>query len=1794
MEKMDKIVSDIREDLVRTIDYTSNAIAVNAGVSLLESQEKSLLQKWASYDSHWRQYCTKYHDKDGHSAKESIHDQVHDDYHKLILKLSLHLQSLKALAPPSQNIPPGSVPSLSFKVKLPEIKLKEFYGDPLDWTRFWNQFESLVGNRLDLDDVTKYTYLTQCLKGQAQNVLAGFKGEPSDYGDAVKSLKLIYGDEEKNRRILIRRFINLGMPKYNKKDIFNFRIELENLHMQMSHDSEIDVPNSQWLIQELVILKLPKEAEDFLFHLHKTMYFKYDQIMSGLQKLIDYLDQEDKRNVPKAPNSKTPTASHTKSENSSQYSNSQAVGTYSSTAVYNCIFCSKAHKPFDCTQYTSIVARKGRLNQLGRCQRCARKHDVSDCQTVIDTCPNCRKGKHHSFLCISVATKPTKVGNVHSQPSQSPPKIENKPEKPVVDAKAKSPHLKGDPAASAQVMSVVEGCNNINYSVALATATVTVKSDSGNLLKVRSFFDNGSQRSFIHKDLANKLGLRNIANFEMRLDSFSEEGQSTNYEIVRPVVSLGNRKKRISMAVVDKMPGIVTPGLHATVQKLTKMGYNLADKQIDSDVVDNVQIMIGSDFFGRYLSGMTTVGNIDLYTSPGGYLIYGIVPHFSCKEPVSCAQALVCRVTTLKSEISPGVTEPYTACGGEVDEILPVHKLWDLDMIGINPIKESPENFSSRFHFETTVKYDNGRYWVELPFKENCPFLPTNYRLALGQMLNQVKKFRNQPKLLSCYDKIIKDQLKSNFIEEVENPVVTPNTHYLPHHAVAKQSSTTPLRIVYNCSAKVSKTTASLNDCLLTGPSLTEKLGDSLMKFRTQQFAYIADIEKAFLQVGLQLHHRDFTRFLWLENPFDESSPMKTYRFTSVLFGATCSPFLLQITLQYHLSKSNNQYAKLLSSSFYVDNLQGTSDNSTDLLGIYDAANAELGKAGMILSQWNTNSDDLKFHIRCTDSEVEFPIVNNVLGLEWDTSKDTLSLKPCKFQKLEFLTKRMLVSLVSTCFDPLGFCSPILIKGKMLIQLAWKEQVSWDTHLSPFFLREWQILAQEIDQLPSIKFPRCVCVSHEPYTLHTFVDASDKAYGAVSYLSNKFESHLVASKARVAPLKTRTLPQLELTSLQIGTQFASYLVNILKDFDIERVVIWSDSEVALQWVRNNNSKIPYVRNRVANIREIGSAFQFLHVASAENPADLVTRGISFKQFSNSPIWFSGPKWFPNPNEWPVQKSSILVCEIVSEITPELPSVDPIFDYTEYSSLFKLFRVTGYVFRFIRALRPQLVIPKPSVYWMQVVQKSHYPSVYNHLKEDSFPLNSDGKQFVKDLGLFYEESTGLLHSRGRLHHSDLDQSTKFPILIPTKSHFAKLLITYTHERCLHGGVKDTLILIRHQYWMPKCRQTIKTLLSHCVVCKRVAGRRFEYPGPPPLPIERVQFTRPFAHVGIDYSGPITITKTESGVPHKYYIVLFTCTSSRLVHLELAPDMSTASFINLFRRFCAFYSFPNLVISDNGTYFLASAKFFDEMVKHPKVDQYMKEHNIKWKFIAPHAPWQGGFYERMMGLMKSCLKKVLFRKRVGRDEFETVLREIQCRINNRPLTYLDEEGPIVPLTPSHLLTGRIINSLPSLVIEDSSDPDYHDHSHLNENFSYVSSIINHFKKIWRTEYLTSLRECHYGAKGASQIKRPKVGEVVIVERQGPQHEWPLGRIVTLYPDSENIVRSVDVLCEGSLSKRTLDKLVPLEVYSVSDDSHTEASEDHITVVNNDISEARPMRRAAHEAARLRRELIDSNLL
>ena len=168
----------------------------------------------------------------------------------------------------------------------------------------------------------------------------------------------------------------------------------------------------------------------------------------------------------------------------------------------------------------------------------------------------------------------------------------------------------------------------------------------------------------------------------------------------------------------------------------------------------------------------------------------------------------------------------------------PVHKLWELESNGIDPAAPSIEDECAYKDYVDPVEYQDGQYFVRLPFKRACPNLPNNCQMALSQVHSLRNNLSKVLGHLDEYHNVIQEHLKQKFIEMVPNAVVTSGTHYIPHHGALKDSATTPLRIVYNCSARADKRSPSLSDCLIKGPSLTEKLGDVLLKFRVNDYAF--------------------------------------------------------------------------------------------------------------------------------------------------------------------------------------------------------------------------------------------------------------------------------------------------------------------------------------------------------------------------------------------------------------------------------------------------------------------------------------------------------------------------------------------------------------------------------------------------------------------------------------------------------------------------------------------------------------------------------------------------------------------------------------------------------------------------------------------------------------------------------------------------------------------------------------------------------------------------------------------
>ncbi|GFQ98507.1 integrase catalytic domain-containing protein [Trichonephila clavata] len=330
----------------------------------------------------------------------------------------------------------------------------------------------------------------------------------------------------------------------------------------------------------------------------------------------------------------------------------------------------------------------------------------------------------------------------------------------------------------------------------------------------------------------------------------------------------------------------------------------------------------------------------------------------------------------------------------------------------------------------------------------------------------------------------------------------------------------------------------------------------------------------------------------------------------------------------------------------------------------------------------------------------------------------------------------------------------------------------------------------------------------------------------------------------------------------MGVVIAAGLVKHLKRIfkDINRIVLWSDSMIVLYWIKSSASKFkPFVSNRISEIQENTDPVSWRHYSGKQNPADLLTRGITSRELINHEKWWHGPEWLKDSeNLW----DNLEVFESIDSETVELKSSlivnltithEKIIDPDKYSSLLKLLRVTAYIFRFVNALRR--------------------------------------KDFEK----------------GPLASEELFNAEIFWVL-------TELLIWESHNRVFHSGVSHTLVQVREKYWILKARQTIKSLLKKCIICKRFNSN----PGNQviaPLPDVRVTESPPFSVVGIDFAGPLFVKDSDA----KQYILLITCAVTRSVHLELVGNMTTDTFLLAFRRFIARRGLFSLVISDNARTF-----------------------------------------------------------------------------------------------------------------------------------------------------------------------------------------------------------------------------------------------------------------------------------
>ena len=763
------------------------------------------------------------------------------------------------------------------------------------------------------------------------------------------------------------------------------------------------------------------------------------------------------------------------------------------------------------------------------------------------------------------------------------------------------------------------------------------------------------------------------------------------------------------------------------------------------------------------------------------------------------------------------------------------------------------------------------------------------------------------------------------------------------------------------------------------------------MRNRLKPVALCGDLKQAFLQIRIREEDRDALRFHWINNK--DPAQIEVLRFTRALFGLVQSPFLLGATIEEHLSSSEGNHPAEVAEirrSLYVDDVISGASTVEEAQHLKNVAVSVFGEANFELHKWHSNAAELETDRVEKDADQSYAkeqlgvLANEtkMLGLAWNKTEDSLGVTfPAKQAEL---TKRGILRNLASIYDPLGFASPVTLLGKFVYRECCDEHLTWDTELPENIERQWMSFEKNLPTV--IEVPRSLCFFQEPIRavdLHVFGDTSGKGTSAVVYAviiqDSGISQGLLAAKARLAK-KNMSIPRLELVSAHMAANLVANVKDALQGFPIGDIYGWLDSSVALHWIKGNGNYKQFVANRVKLITEKNYII-WRHVRTSDNPADIGSRGEKASKLSE--VWLNGPKWLSERSCWPeelqLQPSTELEAEaklLRTVLAVSVESTDQINNLISKFNFWKTIRITAYCRRFVRNCKAKRADRLQGPLTTEEIQGA----IQNWVIKTQ-GIYKDGETFKEDqLRLNLQvNAKGVYECRGRIQGD-------YPIYLPPQAEFTARVVADAHTQTLHGGVGLTMAWIRRTYWIPRLRQLTKEIIKGCYGCKRFHAIAYGAPPEGNLPKDRTEGERPFQVIGVDYAGPIAYKqRTKEG---KAYILLYSCSLTRAIHLELLPNQTTEEFLMSLKRFIARRGRPEKIYSDNGKTFVAGAKWLKRVTKDEALQNTLARQSIRWQFNLSRAPWWGGQFERMVGLVKQSLYKTIGRASLRWNELSEV--------------------------------------------------------------------------------------------------------------------------------------------------------------------------------------------------------------
>ena len=1096
---------------------------------------------------------------------------------------------------------------------------------------------------------------------------------------------------------------------------------------------------------------------------------------------------------------------------------------------------------------------------------------------------------------------------------------------------------------------------------------------------------------------------------------------------------------------------------------------------------------------------------------------------------------------------------------------------------GLGADQSSDESMSDEARaaklLKNTTEVVEGRWSTGLLWRSDDGQLPESESMALSRLRTLERKLDRQTDFAAAYCAKMGEMEKMGYAKLVDRQELVGKSRvwFLPHFAVTNHHKPGKIRIVFDGRA-VSRG-VSLNHCLLTGPDLYEDLVGILVRFREGRVAFSADIKDMYLRVGMSEEDSYSQLFLW--RGMDRESPPKVFRMRTLLFGARSSPASAQYIKNENADRFKQESPKAVKSikrQFYMDDWLESVDGEEEARELVRETVAICAEGGFQLTRWASNSwaalKDVTTGVQVSASvalKAGEATVNKVLGLLWDPAGDSfrfqldlLHLEEELLSGRKWPTKREILRLVMSVFDPLGFVGSLLAKAKMLLQSVWQSGAGWDVLIDEHLYQRWRVWLVHLRQIDQVCIPRHYSeglgkvVSRQ---LHLFADASAEGMCAAAYIrlvdeSGKVAVRLLASRCRVSPLKKLTIPRLELNAALMAARLAKKLQEEQR-IEFERRFFWSDSSNVIYWATTGSQHYQvYVANRVVELMQLSTPSEWRWVPGKVNPADEATRSAAAIDLSPDGRWFQGPSFLKlDDAEWPTladHRADAQSDKLEKKPTFVLAATvenRSIINTDRFSNLNRLLRALALALVFTARCRKRRETGQLTAVDIKTAERVLLLNTQLlRYREEIESLQKIGKvdrssRLMKLTPVLNEE--GLICVGGRIGAvQGVPKEVMFPVILDEKDRVTSLIIDRAHRDLNHAGVEQVLGHTRMRYWIINGRQAVKRQLAQCQYCRN--GRvKPQVPRMADLPFERLDHhVRPFTNTALDYFGPYEVTIGRR--KELRYGVLFVCLTVRAIHIEVAENLTTDSAIQAIRRFVARRGVPKVMYSDNAATLRGASTELRRAVEglsDEGLGDAMSARRIQWKHVPPLSPHMAGAWERLVKSVKISLKAVLKERSPRAEVLHTLMAEVEAIVNTRPLVHvsLDSRDAEV-LTPQHLLSGY--------PTEYSAPGEFEAKEvNLRKQWRVTQALSDAFWRTWVTHYLPTLTNRR---KWHGEVPNLEVGDLVLVCDGGlARGRWPRAIVVRTFPDRQNRIRVVEIRSGGKYYKRSVARLAKLEV-------------------------------------------------